>query len=139
MTKENYLFQGTREKAVREAQRLVDQLVPGKVRVYTEWCDDTHAWYMVGAYQSYMKLGEKMEVTAIVSDKREKMDRYYDARVFAAFFKQRAAYMNANAYWQKQARENNVHPAMFKEWRNQFKRTSSDVISYLDKDPELVK
>ena len=139
MTKENYLFLGTREKAVREAQNLVDQLVPGKVRVYTEWCDDTHAWYMVGAYQSYIDLGERKTPTYVTSFKTEKMDRYYDARVFAAFFKQRAAYMNANAYWQKQARENNIHPAMFKEWRNEFKRTSSDVISYLDKDPELVK
>ena len=139
MTKENYLFQGTREKAVREAQTVLDFMVPGKVRVYTEWCEDTNRWYMVGAYQSYMKLGEKMEVTAIVSDKREKMDRFYDADLFASFFKQRAAYMNASYYWQIEACKNNIHPAMFKEWRNEFKRTSSDVISYLDKDPELVK
>ena len=137
MTKENYLFQGTREKAVREAQNLVDQYVPGKVRVYCEWVEEANAWYMIGAYQSYV--GYAGTVSGVTMEKREKMDRYYDADLFASFFKQRAAYMNANAYWQKQARENNVHPAMFKEWRNEFKRTSSDVISYLDKDPELVK
>ena len=32
----------------------------------------------------------------IVMHKHEKMDRYYDADVFAHFFKQRAAYMNAS-------------------------------------------
>ena len=129
MTKENYLFQGTREKAVREARTVLDFMVPGKVRVYTEWCEDTNRWYMVGAYQSYMKLGDKMEVTAIVSDKREKMDRFYDVSVFTHFFKQRTAYMNANYYWQIQARENNIHPAMFKEWFDSFKRTTSDMVS----------
>lgn len=128
MTKENYLFQGTREKAVREAQRLVDQYVPGKVRVYTEWCEEANAWYMVGAYQSYLNYAGKPK--AVVSDKREKMDRYYDADLFAHFFKQRAAYMNANYYWQIQARENNIHPAMFKEWFDAKKRTSSDMITY---------
>ena len=108
MTKENYLFQGTREKAVREAQAVLDFMVPGKVRVYCEW-------------------GE--EANAVTSYKREKMDRYYDVSVFAAFFKQRTAYMNANYYWQIQARENNIHPAMFKEWFDSKKRTTSDMVS----------
>ena len=94
MTKENYLFQGTREKAVREAQRLVDQYVPGKVRVYCEWCEEANAWYMVGAYQAWLEYAGRKE--AVVTDKREKMDRYYDADLFAHFFKQRAAYMNAS-------------------------------------------
>ena len=94
MTKENYLFQGTREKAVREAQRLVDQYVPGKVRVYCEWVEEANAWYMVGAYQSWLNYAGRKE--AVVTDKREKMDRYYDADLFAHFFKQRAAYMNAS-------------------------------------------
>ena len=129
MTKENYLFQGTREKAVREAQAEVDQYVPGKVKVYCEWCEDTHAWHMIGAYQSYIDLGERKTPTYVTSFKREKMDRYYDARVFAAFFKQRTAYMNANYYWQLKARENNIHPAMFKEWFDSKKRTTSDMVS----------
>ena len=94
MTKENYLFQGTREKAVREAQAVVDFMVPGKVKVYCEWCEDTNRWYMVGAYQSYIEIGGK--VKTVTSYKTEKMDRYYDADVFAHFFKQRAAYMNAS-------------------------------------------
>ena len=127
MTKENYLFQGTREKAVREAQAVVDFMVAGKVRVYCEWCEETNAWYMVGAYQSYIEIGGK--VKAVTSYKTEKMDRYYDVSVFAAFFKQRTAYMNANYYWQIQARENNIHPAMFKEWFDSKKRTTSDMVS----------
>ena len=94
MTKENYLFQGTREKAVREAQNLVDQYVPGKVRVYCEWVEEANAWYMVGAYQSFLTYAGKAK--GIVMHKHEKMDRYYDADVFAHFFKQRAAYMNAS-------------------------------------------
>ena len=129
MTKENYLFQGTREKAVREAQAVVDFMVPGKVKVYCEWCEDTNRWYMVGAYQSYIDLGERKTPTSVTSFKREKMDRYYDVSVFAAFFKQRTAYMNANYYWQLKARENNIHPAMFKEWFDSKKRTTSDMVS----------
>ncbi len=100
MTKENYLFEGTREKAVRKAQAVVDFIVPCKVKVYCEWCEDTNRWYMVGAYQQHMniELGEKKTKTIASHTcyKREKMDRYYDADLFAHFFKQRAAYMNAS-------------------------------------------
>ena len=84
----------TREKAVREAQTVLEFTVPGKVRVYCEWCEDTNRWYMVGAYQSYLNYAGKTQ--AVVSDKREKMDRYYDVSVFAHFFEQRKAYMNAS-------------------------------------------
>ena len=96
MTKENYLFQGTREKAVREAQTVLEFMVPGKVKVYCEWCEDTNRWYMVGAYQQHMYgfLGEGL--ISHTCYKREKMDRYYDVSVFTHFFKQRAAYMNAS-------------------------------------------
>ena len=117
----------TREKAVREAQAVLDFMVPGKVRVYTEYCDESRTWYMVGEYQSYLNYAGKPK--AVVTDKREKMDRYYDVSVFAAFFKQRTAYMNASYYWQIQARENNIHPAMFKEWFDSKKRTTSDMVS----------
>ena len=100
MTKENYLFQGTREKAVREAQTVLGFMVPGKVKVYCEWCEDTNRWYMVGAYQLHMniELGEKKTKTIASRTcyKREKMDRYYDVSVFAHFFEQRKAYMNAS-------------------------------------------
>ena len=94
MTKENYLFQGTREKAVREAQTVLEFMVPGKVKVYCEWCEDTNRWYMVGAYQSH--IGYAGKVASVTSYKREKMDRYYDVSVFTHFFKQREAYMNAS-------------------------------------------
>ena len=85
----------TREKAVREAQRLVDQYVPGKVRVYTEYCDESRAWYMKGAYSLYMDYAGK--VTGVTMEKTEKMDRYYSADLFTHFFKQRAEYMMASA------------------------------------------
>ena len=127
MTKENYLFESTREKAVREAQAICDTYVPGKVRVYCEWVEEANAWYMVGEYQSYLNYAGKPK--AVVTDKREKMDRYYDVHVFTHFFTQRAAYMNANYYWQIQARENNIHPAMFKTWFDSKKRTTSDMVS----------
>ncbi len=127
MRKDQYLFETTREKAVAKAQAIVDQYVPGKVRVYVEYCDTEFAWYMIGEYQSYVEYGGK--VKTVTSIKTEKMDRYYDADLFAHFFKQRAAYMNANYYWQIQARENNIHPAMFKEWFDSKKRTTSDMVS----------
>ena len=67
----------TRERAVREAQTICDELVPGKVRVYDYYCDEANKWYLVGSYQSYMKLGEKQEVTACVTDWREEMDSHF--------------------------------------------------------------
>ena len=124
---------------VRKAQEIVDSVVPGKVKVSAEYCSETGCYHMIGEYNNYITIGKKKSVTACVSYKREKMDRYYSVTLFVSFFTQRAAYMNANYYWQIQAQKNNIHPAMFKEWRNEFKRTSSDMISYLDKDPELVK
>ena len=127
MTKENYLFESTRTKAVNEAQAVVDFMVPGKVKVYCEYCDETKTWYMIGEYSSYINYAGKPKGVGMY--KSEKMDRYYDVSVFTAFFKQRAAYMNANYYWQIQARENNIHPAMFKEWRDSKKRTTSDMVS----------
>ena len=127
MRKENYLFEATREKAVREAQAVVDFMVPGKVKVYCEYCDESRTWYMVGEYYSYINYAGKPKGVGMY--KSEKMDRYYDVSVFAAFFKQRTAYMNASYYWQIQARENNIHPAMFKEWFDSKKRTTSDMVS----------
>ena len=94
MTKENYLFEATREKAVREAQAVLEFMVPGKVKVYCEYCDETNRWYMIGEYQSY--IGYAGKPAGIVMHKHEKMDRYYDVSVFTHFFKQRAAYMNAS-------------------------------------------
>jgi len=104
MTKE------TREREARNAVDLLDAIVPGKVRVYTEYCDETNAWYIVGAYQSYMELGEKKTVTAVTSFKREKMDRYYSVDVFMNFFKQRCKFMNASP---EEQRAYEGHPAMY--------------------------
>ena len=94
---------------VKKAQTLVDALVPGKVKVEAEWCDESRAYYMVGHYVHYMNYAGK--VTGVDFKKTEKMDRYYSADVFTGFFKQRAAYMNASA----QEQMNHFgHPATFK-------------------------
>ena len=94
MTKENYLFESTREKAVREAQAVLEFMVPGKVKVYCEWVEEANAWYMIGEYSSYINYAGK--AAGVVMHKHEKMDRYYDVSVFTHFFKQRKAYMNAS-------------------------------------------
>ena len=94
MTKENYLFESTREKAVREAQAVLEFMVPGKVKVYCEWVEEANAWYMIGEYSSYINYAGK--AAGVVMHKHEKMDRYYDVSVFTHFFKQRTAYMNAS-------------------------------------------
>ena len=118
----------TREQAVRAAQAILDQVVPGKVQVSAEYCSESRCYYMKGEYMNYINIGGK--TAAVASWKTEKMDRYYDTGIFTHFFVQRADYMNASYYWQIQARENNIHPAMFKQWRNEFKCKQSDMITY---------
>ena len=113
---------------VQKAQTVVDSIVPGKVQVSAEYCSESRCYYMKGEYMNYINIGGK--TAPVASWKTEKMDRYYDTDLFVSFFKQRAAYMNASAYWKAKAKENNIHPAMFKEWRNEFKCTSSDIITY---------
>jgi hypothetical protein len=80
---------------VKKAQAMVDALVPGKVRVEAEWCDESRAYYMVGIYDQYISEPGNM-LTIVSSNKTEKMDRYYGTGRFAHFFAQRAAYMMAS-------------------------------------------
>ena len=94
---------------VKVAQEIIDLVVPGKVRVEAEWCDESRAYYMVGHYVHYMNYAG--EITPVDFKKTEKVDRYYCTNIFAYFFQQRAAYMNATPREQM----NHVgHPATFK-------------------------
>ena len=95
---------------VKTAQALIDQIVPGKVRVEAEYCDESRAYYMVGHFDQYYNVIEG-KLTAICSSKTEKMDRYYCTNIFANFFTQRAAYMMASP--EEQAAFEG-HPATFK-------------------------
>ena len=95
--------------AVKTAQALIDQVVPGKVRVEAEWCDDSRAHYMVGHFDQWYNVIEG-KLTAICSSKTEKIDRYYCADIFANFFAQRAPYMMASP--EEQAAFDR-HPATF--------------------------
>ncbi len=94
---------------VKKVQTLLDAVVPGKVKVEAEWCDESRAYYMVGHFnQWYTAIANRL--TAIDSSKTEKMDRYYSTEVFTAFFKQRAAYMMASP--EEQAAYEG-HPALY--------------------------
>jgi len=94
---------------VKTAQTLIDQVVPGKVRVEAEYCDESRAYYMVGHFdQWYNVIAGKL--TTICSSKTEKIDRYYCTDIFANFFTQRAAYMMASP--EEQAAFQG-HPATF--------------------------
>ena len=95
---------------VKTAQALIDQVVPGKVRVEAEYCDESRAYYMVGHFDQWYNVIEG-KLTTICSSKTEKMDRYYSTEVFTAFFKQRAAFMMASP--EEQAAFEG-HPATFK-------------------------
>ena len=94
---------------VKTAQALIDLVVPGKVRVEAEYCDESRAYYMVGHFDQYYNVIEG-KLTAITSSKTEKIDRYYCSDIFANFFTQRAAYMMASP--EEQAAFEG-HPATF--------------------------
>ncbi len=95
---------------VKTAQTLIDQVVPGKVRVEAEYCDESRAYYMVGTYDQYINEPGDM-LTIVSSNKTEKIDRYYCTDIFANFFTQRAAYMMASSEDQAAFQG---HPATFK-------------------------
>ena len=93
---------------VKKAQAVVDQLVPGKVRVAAHKYAEG-GMCMVGYYDTYRTEPGNM-LTIVPSSKMEKLDRFYSVDVFTAFFKQRAAYMNASSEDQASFLS---HPAMY--------------------------
>ena len=93
---------------VKKAQAIVDQLVPGKVRVAAHKYAEG-GMCMVGYYDTYRNEPGNM-LTIVPTSKMEKLDRFYSVDVFTAFFKQRAAYMIASAEDQALFLS---HPAMY--------------------------
>jgi hypothetical protein len=72
---------------VKTAQKQLDELVPGKVKVSAEYDHERRCYILVGEYDS--PYGKSVWT--------ESMDRFYtDCSLFVAFFKQRAKYMNAS-------------------------------------------
>jgi len=92
---------------VKTAQKQLDELVPGKVRVKAEYDHERRCYILVGKYLSYTKQAPRGGACSWT----EGIDRYYtDCSLFVAFFKQRAKYMNASIEEQIAFED---HPAMF--------------------------
>jgi len=95
------------KEEVKIAQGILDKLVPGKVRVKAEYDSERRCNILVGKYLSYTKENPRGGACAWT----ESMDRYYtDSKLFVAFFKQRAKYMNASI---EEQIVHTGHPATF--------------------------
>ena len=78
---------------VNTAQGILDKLVPGKVKVKAEYDSERRCHILIGKYLSYTEQNPRGGACAWT----ESMDRFYsDCKLFVAFFKQRAKYMNAS-------------------------------------------
>ena len=94
---------------VKKAQAIVDQLVPGKVRVAAHKAPEG-GMCMVGYYDRFTIDSVSNRLYVEPTSKMEKLDRFYSVDVFTAFFKQRAAYMMASSEDQASFLS---HPAMY--------------------------
>ena len=78
---------------VNTAQGILDKLVPGKVKVKAEYDSERRCHILIGKYLSYTEQNPRGGACSWT----ESMDRFYsDCKLFVAFFKQRAKYMNAS-------------------------------------------
>ena len=94
---------------VKTAQKQLDELVPGKVKVSAEYDHERRCYILAGEYDMHM--GYQGKVHSSKSVWTESMDRFYtDNKLFVGFFKQRAKYMMATP--QEQA-EFTGHPSEF--------------------------
>ena len=92
---------------VKTAQALLDKIVPGKVKVKAEYDSERRCNILVGKYLSYTKENPRGGACTWT----ESMDRFYtDCKLFVAFFKQRAKYMNASI---EEQIAHTGHPATF--------------------------
>ena len=91
---------------VKIAQGILDEIVPGKVKVSAEYDSERRCNILIGEYDSYsygMSMGKSVWT--------ESMDRFYtDCKLFVSFFKQRAKFMNASIEEQMAF---DGHPATF--------------------------
>ena len=94
---------------VQKAQTILDKLVPGKVKVTSEYDSERRCNILIGEYDHHMLFDGKIHSSK--STWCEAMDRFYtDCMLFIGFFKQRAKYMNASI--EEQAAFDG-HPAMY--------------------------
>ena len=83
------------KQEVKTAQAILDELVPGKVKVKAEYDAERRCNILIGEYDSHTMFQDGKVVTN-KSTWTESMDRFYtDCKLFVSFFKQRAKYMNA--------------------------------------------
>jgi hypothetical protein len=95
---------------VQKAQTILDKLVPGKVKVTSEYDSERRCNILIGEYDHHTML-EGGKVITSKSTWCEAMDRFYtDCNLFVGFFKQRAKYMNASIVEQATF---DGHPAMY--------------------------
>ena len=94
---------------VQKAQTILDKLVPGKVKVTSEYDSERRCNILIGEYDHHMQFDGKIHSSK--STWCEAMDRFYtDCNLFVGFFKQRAKYMNASIVEQATF---DGHPAMY--------------------------
>ena len=94
---------------VQKAQTILDELVPGKVKVTSEYDSERRCNILIGEYDHHMQFDGKIHSSK--STWCEAMDRFYtDCKLFVGFFEQRAKFMNASK--EEQAAFEG-HPAMF--------------------------
>ena len=94
---------------VQKAQTILDKLVPGKVKVTSEYDSERRCNILIGEYDHHMQFDGKIHSSK--STWCEAMDRFYtDCKLFIGFFEQRAKFMNASK--EEQAAFEG-HPAMF--------------------------
>ena len=94
---------------VQKAQTILDKLVPGKVKVTSEYDSERRCNILIGEYDHHMLFDGKIHSSK--STWCEAMDRFYtDCKLFIGFFEQRAKFMNASK--EEQAAFEG-HPAMF--------------------------
>ena len=95
---------------VQKAQTILDKLVPGKVKVTSEYDSERRCNILIGEYDHHTMLDGGKVITS-KSTWCESMDRFYtDCKLFIGFFEQRAKYMNASIVEQAAY---DGHPAMF--------------------------
>jgi len=94
---------------VKATQKQLDKMVPGKVKVSTEWDSERRCTILVGEYDMHMEWEGKVHSSKTTWT--ESMDKFYtDNKLFVSFFKQRAKYMNATPEVQAAF---NDHPSQF--------------------------
>jgi len=89
-------------KEVKNAQKMLDKILPGLVRVAAHKDADGNGHVIVGYYND-PKYGDG-------SSKMERLDRFYSMDIFLSFFQQRKEYMLASKEDQLAF---NGHPAMY--------------------------